>query len=394
MLDRKKWHIESPSSGVVRTYARAKVNLSLSVHAKQPNGFHNLSSILCPISLADLVELRSIENETVGQNIYFNMTFSDELKAHLSAAVDGERNDEKIAERLGLLGDGNLAMKALKAISSLAQEQGKNIPNLRLDLHKRIPFAAGLGGGSADAAAVLLAGVHFFQLDTSDESLFALGAAIGSDVPAILAGHAVLAEGRGERLTDISLPPMTNQLIAALGVLLVRMPIDVSTKDAFSLLERPIGAPPTKALDLTNKYTEKSSRTPTELLDFLTRDRFGTTDYGLTSGGATGISLWPEFQEGAREFFRLLENDFQDPVLTRWPELSSAVQLLNRVGANKVLLAGSGSTMVGLFAGGHNEARVAADSIAALVHDNKAPAKMWGSICPNPLWISTAQFEP
>ena len=159
----------------LREPAWAKINLALDVGAKRPDGFHDMRMIMQSISLRDDVELR------IGAGRWW---------------ADGPENlphDER-----------NLALKAAQVYCRAAHIDPKGI---ELTLTKRIPSLAGLGGGSADAAAVLRALQRHYRAFDSQARLLELAAEIGSDVPFCLVGGTKLAEGRGERLSPLpSLP--------------------------------------------------------------------------------------------------------------------------------------------------------------------------------------------
>jgi 4-diphosphocytidyl-2-C-methyl-D-erythritol kinase len=154
--------------------AHAKINVFLRVLGSRGDGYHDVETLVLPISLHDVV--------TVAE------------AARFSLEVDGEPAAD--------LPDGphvNLAGRAAKA---LASHVGRP-PDVTVRLHKRIPIAAGLGGGSADAAATLLALDELWSCGLAPQELSSLGARLGADVPAMLAAEPVLATGRGERLTPV-----------------------------------------------------------------------------------------------------------------------------------------------------------------------------------------------
>ena len=157
--------------------APAKVNLSLEILGKRPDGYHELRSVVVPVALADRVEL-----SLTGTGI--------QLLVRGDSGID-----------LSHLGppDANLAFRAAR----LLQERYGVPAGIRIDILKRIPIGGGLGGGSADAAAVLTGLCRLCRLPLSPSELLTLGAELGCDVPALLHGGAVCMEGRGERLTSI-----------------------------------------------------------------------------------------------------------------------------------------------------------------------------------------------
>lgn len=149
--------------------AYAKVNLTLEVLGKRVDGYHALRSIVAPISLAD------------------TLTF--------------ELNDDGLIESDTGYGEKDLAVRAARSLAPSSRH------GVRIAVVKRIPVGGGLGGGSADAAATLLALNELWDLKHTPEKLAEIGASVGSDVPAlVLAQHyreAVLMEGRGEVVSRI-----------------------------------------------------------------------------------------------------------------------------------------------------------------------------------------------
>lgn len=153
--------------------AYAKINLGLDVTAKRPDGYHEVSMVMQSISLADTVT----------------------LEEHCGLLVNTGRSD--------LPGDGtNLAYKA----AVLMAERFNRAPDVKITLEKHIFMAAGLAGGSSDAAAVLRGLNRLWQLGLCTFELERLAAELGSDVPFCVAGGTALAEGRGEILTTLPEP--------------------------------------------------------------------------------------------------------------------------------------------------------------------------------------------
>ena len=157
--------------------ATAKINLSLEILGQRPDGYHELRSIVTPVALADRVSL-TLEGQGIA------------LVVHGEPGVD-----------LGKLGpdEENLAFRAAR----LLQARHGAPDGVRIDILKRIPIGGGLGGGSADAAAVLTGLNQLCRLGLSRARLRVLGAELGSDVPAMLHGGAVVMTGRGERVASV-----------------------------------------------------------------------------------------------------------------------------------------------------------------------------------------------
>ena len=167
----------TPPNGTITTPAHAKINRSLEVIRRRDDGYHDITTILQTISLADAITLAPANGLTVQ------------------------------CDTPGLSDENNLAWQAAVALA----EHAGIPPHARIDIVKRIPIAAGLGGGSADAAAVLRGLNRLWQLHLPPSELAAIAAAIGMDVPFLVAGGAALATGRGDELHP--LPPLpTRQL--------------------------------------------------------------------------------------------------------------------------------------------------------------------------------------
>ena len=171
--------------------AFAKVNLTLDVLDKREDGYHNLRSIMQTVSLHDDVHV------TVGCEGWQIHCYREVLPP------DADENTEPELVTCGLPQDReNLAWKAAEAFYARI---GKKPEGLEIFINKRIPLEAGLGGGSADAAAVLRALNRAYDSPLSIPALCELGAQVGSDVPFCVMGGTAIVEGRGELLTN--LPP-------------------------------------------------------------------------------------------------------------------------------------------------------------------------------------------
>ena len=180
----------------IELFAPAKINLTLEVKGRREDGFHEIESLMAPISLFDRIEI-----------------------AH--------QGDEEIAlacdDPTLPCGDDNLVVKAAK----LFCDSFGFVPKLRITLSKRIPHGAGLGGGSSDAASVLLGLNELFETDLSRSVLADLAAELGSDVPFFIYQSAAMIRGRGERVEPVSFPHR-------LPLLLVKPPFGVPTPWAYS----------------------------------------------------------------------------------------------------------------------------------------------------------------
>lgn len=161
----------------VRLKAYAKVNYALDVVGVRPDGYHEIRTVMQSISLADEVEIRRAERDF-------------ELRVEPEGTEIGSR-------------EGNTAYRAWRLLRDRA---GRDLP-ARISLHKNIPAGAGLGGGSADAAAVLRGLDELFGLGLSIQEMREIGAEIGADVPFLVTGGTALAEGVGEVLSPAPPPP-------------------------------------------------------------------------------------------------------------------------------------------------------------------------------------------
>jgi len=172
--------------------APAKINLFLKVLRRRPDGFHEIETFISPISLCDQIK---IDKNKRGQGISF-------------------RCDDPSVPR----GSENLALRAANAFFAATQTK----PAVSIVLKKIIPHGAGLGGGSSDAAAVLLALNQLFATKLSRQKLAKLGSTIGSDVPFFIFESAAVCTGRGEIVTP-------RKLTQQLSILLVKPDFGVST---------------------------------------------------------------------------------------------------------------------------------------------------------------------
>lgn len=187
--------VEDRPGLTVTIHAPAKLNLSLAVLDRRTDGYHDIESLMVPVSLHDTLHITP--TETAG--IRLRVRQGGRL-ARLGPAFAGDVPE----------GPGNLVVRAAEALAREAGIDG----GLEIDLLKQIPSGAGLGGGSSDAAAVLQAAADAWRLGWPVERLAAIGASIGSDVPWFLAGGPAIASGRGERVQPIEgIPPLPAVII-------------------------------------------------------------------------------------------------------------------------------------------------------------------------------------
>ncbi|MEN0070141.1 MAG: 4-(cytidine 5'-diphospho)-2-C-methyl-D-erythritol kinase [Propionicimonas sp.] len=161
---------------VVRVRASGKINLALRSGPRRPDGYHRLATVFQAVSVFDELDARWAD------------------AGEFSITVEGEQAELVPAD------DSNLAVKAARL---LAREYGAGGVGCALELRKTIPVTGGMAGGSADAAAALLACSVLWDLDTSPDDLLELGAKLGADVPFCLAGGTAMGTGRGDLLAPV-----------------------------------------------------------------------------------------------------------------------------------------------------------------------------------------------
>ena len=281
-----------------------KVNLILNVLGKRPDGFHELETVLQPISVCDTLTFERLGPPTI------ELTCSEP-----SLATDAS----------------NLVHRAATRFFELtAIHEG-----VRIHLEKRIPLAAGLGGGSGNAATTLLALNDVFSRPLTPEQLHDVAASLGSDVPFFLQSQPALALGRGERI----------QPLPAFAVL----------RRAFMLLIYP-------GFGISTAWTyENLARFPEAL-----NGRPGRAERLVALLGKSSVSA------AAREFY----NSLEAPVLQKYPVLALFQEMLRQHGAAATLMSGSGSTTFALF---ENQA-VAEDAVPRF--KEKFGARCWTAIVP------------
>jgi 4-diphosphocytidyl-2-C-methyl-D-erythritol kinase len=258
-------------SGPIVRRAHAKVNVFLRVLGRRDDGYHDVETLLLPVSLHDVVTVEP----------------ADELSVVLTGDADGVP-----------VGEGNLALRAARG---LAAEAGGAVSGrgARITIEKRIPVAAGLGGGSADAAATLLALDELWGLGADGATLARVGLAVGSDVPALLRGEPVFVTGRGENVEPVLVQP-TSWVLKPFATA-------VTAADAYAWWDRgPMTGPDPGALIAAAEAGD---------------------DHLLGSG---------------------LFDDLQPPVTARHPEVTEAAEAFLAAGALGAVMSGSGPTVAAL----------------------------------------------
>ena len=254
--------------------AYAKINLGLKVLGRRPDGYHEILSVVQCVDLADV--------------LYFEPASSDQLTCSLDGLSTGPDN------------------LVCRAVDAFRARLDCPVQSFRIHLEKNIPIGAGLGGGSADAAAALRALNRFYDQPFSNAGLRQIAATLGSDIPFLVEGGTALLRGRGEILEDLSWE-------GAVFYVLAYPEVEVSTAWAYEQLGQfgPI-------------LTEN-----TPYFNFVVSLSGGCVDHdGL---------------------FEVLENDFTPAVYRTYPIVAELRSQLDRVGARATLMSGSGSTVYGIF---------------------------------------------
>jgi 4-diphosphocytidyl-2-C-methyl-D-erythritol kinase len=255
----------------LRMAAHAKLNVFLRVLGRRDDGYHDVETLLLPLSLADDVTVEA----------------ADELTLSLEGPA---------AERVPV-DDTNLALRAARALA--AEAGGARPPGARISIHKRIPVAAGLGGGSADAATTLLLLDELWGTGIGRDALARLAVDVGSDVPAMLLGEPAYVRGRGEIVEPVLLQTTT--------WVVKPFAFGVSSADAYSW------------------WDERAATGP---------------DPGAMIAAA---------EAGNDELLgSAVYNDLQGPVAARHQEIVETIAAFTEAGARGAVMSGSGPTVVAL----------------------------------------------
>lgn len=252
----------------IKIEARAKINLTLDVVGKRPDGYHEVAMVMQSIDLHDVITLTAN-----------------------SGGIEVSADHPDVPT-----GPDNLAYKAAEMIRPDGFSGGVHI-----HIQKNIPMAAGLAGGSTDAAAVLTGLNRLWRLNKPLEELLELGSRIGSDIPFCILGGTALATGRGEKLT--TLPPAPE-----MWLVLAKPPIGVSTKEVYGQFD----------LSLVGRRPDN-----------------GAMVRALKAGEP-------------REITGNLVNVLESVTLRLYPEVSDLKERLLKAGAQAALMSGSGPTVFGL----------------------------------------------
>lgn len=251
--------------------APAKVNLGLHVLRRRPDGYHEIETVFAPVGWGDRL--------TAEPRDRLNVTTTD-------PALPTDK--------------GNLVWKAAEVLA----EWAGIVPRVGLHLDKRVPYGAGLGSGSSDAAAVLRLCTELWALDVPEADLARLGASLGADVPFFLGDGPALGTGLGTDLAPLA-HPVGVPWRCPFPLVVVVPPVHVSTAEAYELI--------------TPRATDRPDLALAVMSDDLDRWR------------------------------REVTNDFEAPVVGRHPEVGRELDRLRHHGAPWAALSGSGSAVVGAF---------------------------------------------
>jgi 4-diphosphocytidyl-2-C-methyl-D-erythritol kinase len=300
-------------SPVVRL-APAKLNLTLAVIARREDGYHSLHSVFAPLGLADRLSLA--------------LGGGDRDTLHVTGADAGPSDD-------------NLVLLALAAARDAVGGHWAGgpgpAPALAVRLDKRIPVAAGLGGGSSDAAAAIDGALEAWGAELEPEARHRLAMRIGSDVPFFLAGGVALVEGRGEQVARL------DGLHGTPGVLLVTPTVAVSTADVFA------------AFDAIRTHGDDATRLTSMHLAEELRAKLSTADLVARAGAMT------------------VANDLLPATAMVVPEIVPFRRALSRLLGRPVGLSGSGPTLWALYAS-EIEAAEAAETVRTGLWDGRLVA--------------------
>lgn len=214
----------------LRVFAPAKINLFLHVTGREKNGYHTLQSLVCFADVGDIIEIEPSES------------FNFRVQGPFAQQFEKEENKPEIDSA-------NMVVKAARAISQATDRK----LNTTITLTKNLPLAAGIGGGSSDAAATLWGLQQLWDLDTKAQYLLPLMLKLGADVPVCMGCAPTLVEGIGNKLTPLSMTP-------EIPVLLVNPRVHCPTENVF-LNHR---SEYQKKISIPNQFTHQN-----ELVDFL-----------------------------------------------------------------------------------------------------------------------------
>jgi 4-diphosphocytidyl-2-C-methyl-D-erythritol kinase len=245
--------------------SNAKINLGLHVTQRRPDGFHSIETVLFPVGWSDVVEVLP-----AGKALSLRCT----------------------GIPVGVAPEKNLCARAFRLL-----QKDFGLPGADVYLHKQVPPGAGLGGGSSNAAFVLLALSKIFHLELSQQALARYAAQLGSDCAFFVYNTPMLATGRGEILQPVAVS------LSGYELLVVKPPLGVSTAEAYAGI-----TPKAPGVSLQSAVTQR-------------------------------VEMWKD----------LLVNDFEPLIFAKYPLLQDAKSRLYGCGAAYAAMSGSGSALFGIF---------------------------------------------
>ncbi len=297
--------------------APAKINLGLRIVGRRDDGYHLLDSLFVPLELADGVAVEIERGAAPAAGVRVGMA---EVTAEDPSLAEGVPRD-----------DTNLAVRAARAWLESAGAEAAGVRGVSIRLHKRIPAAAGLGGGSSDAAATLRLLAAALEGGPPGEALARLALSIGADVPFFLDPRPARVTGIGERVAPFDGLP-------AVPVVLANPGISLSTAAVYRAWDESAGRP----------------------------------DAGLTASGAgptmralSGLGADPNALERLPGF----TNDLEAAAIRLCPPVAHLREGLREAGAFQAGMSGSGATVYGLF-DSEAQARAARERVAAMSEAN------------------------
>lgn len=268
--------------------APAKINLYLEIIGDRPDGYHELAMVLQSINLADRIDLRSLS--------------TDDIRIRCSHPQVPENR-------------ANLAYQAAALMAAEFPDSFAQFGGVEISIDKRIPIAAGLAGGSSNAAAVLVGLDLLWQLGLTQSELEELASQIGSDVPFCIAGGTAIATGRGEKLSPL---PSVDNLYVVLGKY---RHLDVATAWAYQTYRAQYGNS-----YVVNKHDLKSRAAAVH-----------------SSSMVQAIIHEDPIQIGQR-----LHNDLERVVIPAYPQILQLKETFQKAGCLGAMMSGSGSTVFAL----------------------------------------------
>ena len=262
--------MKNPIRRMIRIRAYAKINLGLFIKGKRRDGFHEIETILLPIKLYDKINIEKSLNDIIIECSEPSVPVHNKNLTYIAFQKLRERYPSKIKE------------------------------GIKIYIEKNIPVGAGLGGGSSDAAAVLLGVRNLWNIGVSNKILKMIGSQLGSDVPFFIDCKPTLAKGRGEILKEIDYNIKR-------WILLIYPDINISTSWAYKNFN----------FILTNRIKN--------------------------------INLSNLIKKNILKFRNLIFNDLEIPVFSKYPQLREIKENLYKSGAEFALMSGSGSCLYGLF---------------------------------------------